>query len=44
MDHAATMRRLFDLLNAGDVDGFDDLLAPDFVEHEQTPGQAKPLV
>jgi steroid delta-isomerase-like uncharacterized protein len=34
------MRRLYDLLNAGDVDGFGDLLAADFVEHEETPGLA----
>jgi len=38
MDHAATMRRMYDLLNAGDVDGFGDLLAADFVEHEELPG------
>jgi steroid delta-isomerase-like uncharacterized protein len=40
MDHAATMRRGYDLLNAGDIDGFGALLAEDFVEHEQTPGLA----
>jgi len=28
------------LLNAGDVDGFGDLLSDDFVEHEETPGLA----
>jgi steroid delta-isomerase-like uncharacterized protein len=38
MDAAATMRRLYELLNAGDVDGFGDLIAEDFVEHEETPG------
>lgn len=38
MDHAATVRNLYDLLNAGDIDGFGDLLADDFVEHEETPG------
>lgn len=38
MDHADTMRRAYDLLNAGDVDGFGDLLTDDFVEHEETPG------
>jgi steroid delta-isomerase-like uncharacterized protein len=38
MDHAATMRRAYDLLNSGDVDEFGTLLADDFVEHEQTPG------
>lgn len=40
MDHSATLRRLYDLLNAGDLDGFGALLADDFVEHEETPGLA----
>jgi len=40
MDHAATMRRMYDLLNAGDVDGFAELLADDFVDHEELPGLA----
>jgi ketosteroid isomerase-like protein len=40
MDHAATMRRCYDLLNAGDIDAFGEYLADDFVEHEQTPGLA----
>ena len=38
MDHAVTMRHAYDLLNARDVDGFGDLLADDFVEHEEFPG------
>ena len=38
MDHAATMRRAYDLINAGDIDGFGALLAEDFVEHEAAPG------
>jgi predicted ester cyclase len=39
MDHAASMRRFFELINAGDIDGFvDGLLADDFVEHETMPG------
>jgi steroid delta-isomerase-like uncharacterized protein len=38
MDHAATMRRMYASLSAGDVDGFGDLVADDFVEHEATPG------
>ncbi|HEY4620259.1 MAG TPA: ester cyclase [Gaiellaceae bacterium] len=38
MDHAATMQRAYDLINAGDIDGFGELLADDFVEHEETPG------
>ena len=40
MDHSATHRRLYDLLNAGDIDGFGALLADGFVEHEETPGLA----
>jgi len=40
MDHGATLRSFYDLINAGDVDGFGDLLADDFVEHEETPGLA----
>jgi ketosteroid isomerase-like protein len=40
MDHSATVRRIYDLLSAGDVDGFTDVLADDFVEHETLPGTA----
>jgi steroid delta-isomerase-like uncharacterized protein len=40
MDHAATLRRAYELINAGDVDGFGELLADDLVEHEETPGLA----
>jgi len=40
MDHSATMRRAYDLINAGDLEGFGGLLAEDFVEHEETPGLA----
>lgn len=38
MDHAATLRRFYELLSRGDIDGFGDLLADDFIEHEETPG------
>ncbi|HUP74947.1 MAG TPA: ester cyclase [Acidimicrobiales bacterium] len=38
MDHAATLGRFYELVNAGDIDGFGELLADDFVEHEQIPG------
>src|SRR5262245_59773986 len=38
MNHEATMRRSYECLNAHDVDGFGDLLADDFVEHEGLPG------
>ena len=40
MDHAATMRRAYDLFNAHDVESFGDLLAEDMVEHEVSPGLA----
>jgi len=40
MDHAATARQLYDRINAGDIDGFGDHLADDFVEHEVVPGLA----
>jgi steroid delta-isomerase-like uncharacterized protein len=40
MDHAATARRLYDLVNAGDIEGFARHLADDFVEHEVTSGLA----
>ena len=38
MDHEATMRRLYELINAGDIDGFGEHVADEFVEHEETPG------
>ena len=38
MDHTASIRRLYDLINAGDIDGFGRQLADDFVEHEELPG------
>ena len=38
MADAAAMRRLYDLINAGEIDEFGELLADDFVEHEQMPG------
>jgi steroid delta-isomerase-like uncharacterized protein len=40
MDHSATMRRTYDLLNDGDIDGFGELLAEGFIEHEGLPGLA----
>lgn len=40
MDHAATTRHMYGLLSNGDVDGFGEGLADDFVEHEETPGIA----
>jgi steroid delta-isomerase-like uncharacterized protein len=38
MDHGSTMKRLYDLLSAGNVDGFGALIAEDFVDHEELPG------
>jgi steroid delta-isomerase-like uncharacterized protein len=38
MDHAATTRRIYDLLSEGDIDGFAEHLAADVVEHEELPG------
>jgi steroid delta-isomerase-like uncharacterized protein len=32
------MRRFFELINSGNVDGVIDVLADDFVEHETMPG------
>jgi hypothetical protein len=39
-DYAATVRQLYDSINAGDLEGFGRLLADDFIEHEETPGLA----
>ena len=38
VDHAATMRKTYELINAGDIDAFGDLLTADFVEHQGGPG------
>jgi steroid delta-isomerase-like uncharacterized protein len=38
MDHTISIRRLYDLINAGDLDGFGRQLADDFVEHNENPG------
>ena len=38
MNHAATMRRTYERINAGDIAGFGDLVADDFVEHQGGPG------
>jgi steroid delta-isomerase-like uncharacterized protein len=38
MDHSASIRHLYQLINAGDIDGFGRQLADDFVEHEELPG------
>ena len=42
MDHAATIRRMYELISAGEIDGFGDLIADDFVEHEEAlPGMER---
>jgi steroid delta-isomerase-like uncharacterized protein len=38
MDHVETLRRMYERINAHDLDGFSELLAEDFVEHESAPG------
>ena len=38
MDHATTVRRLYDLINVGDIDGFARQFADDFAEREELPG------
>jgi steroid delta-isomerase-like uncharacterized protein len=39
-DHVATVRRMYELINAADIGAFSEHLADDFVEHEVTPGLA----
>jgi steroid delta-isomerase-like uncharacterized protein len=38
MDHTAVMRKTYERINAGDIAGFGDLVADDFVEHQGGPG------
>ena len=38
MSNSGTVRRMFELVSAGDVNGFGRHLADDFVEHEVGPG------
>lgn len=38
MDHTVSIRRLYDLINSGDIDGFGRQVADDFVEHDEVPG------
>lgn len=38
MDHAATIRRLYDLINERDLDGFGRCISDGFLEHEEVPG------
>jgi len=38
MDHTPSIRRIYDLINAGDIDSFGRQLAVDFVERDDLPG------
>ena len=38
MDHTISIQRLYDLINAGNIDGFGRQLADDFVERNEVPG------
>jgi steroid delta-isomerase-like uncharacterized protein len=38
MQHETTMRSAYERISAGDLDGFSDLVADDFVEREEIPG------
>jgi steroid delta-isomerase-like uncharacterized protein len=38
MDHTNSIQHLYELINAGDIDGFGQQLADDFVEHDEIPG------
>ncbi len=38
MDHTISIQRLYDLINAGDIDGFGRQFADDFVERDEIPG------
>jgi steroid delta-isomerase-like uncharacterized protein len=38
MDHSTTMRTAYERINAGNIDGFGELLADEFIEHEAEPG------
>ena len=38
MDHTHSIQRLYDLINAGDIDDFGRQLADDFVENDEIPG------
>jgi steroid delta-isomerase-like uncharacterized protein len=38
VDHAATMRKTYERINVGDIAGFGDLVAENFVEHQRPGG------
>jgi predicted ester cyclase len=39
-ENKAAFRRVTDAFSSGDFSAFDDLIAPDMVEHNPAPGQA----
>jgi steroid delta-isomerase-like uncharacterized protein len=39
MDHATTMRSTYERISAGDLAGFGDLVADDYVEHDDVTGR-----
>jgi steroid delta-isomerase-like uncharacterized protein len=42
VDHAVTMRSTYERINKGDIAGFGDLVADDFVEHQGAGGPGFP--
>ena len=38
MDHAMTMRSTYERISAGDIAGFGELVADDYIEHQGGPG------
>ena len=38
MDHTISIQRLYDFINDGDIEGFSQQLADNFVEREEIPG------
>jgi hypothetical protein len=42
VDHAVTMRSTYERINRGDIAGFGDLVADDFVEHQGAGGPGFP--
>jgi len=41
MNHTASIQRLYDLINAGDIEGLSNQMASDFVERDDLPGFAQ---
>jgi hypothetical protein len=38
VDNSVAMRSAYDRINVGDIDGFGELIAENFVEHEESAG------